>query len=36
MNGGNEQALKVADYIIENVRKDKSASNAKSAPAAKK
>ena len=25
MNGGNEQALKVADYIIENVRKDKAA-----------
>lgn len=36
MNGGNEQALKVADYIIENVRKDKTATNAKSAPPAKK
>ncbi len=36
MNGGNEQALKVADYIVENVRKDKAAANAKSAPAAKK
>lgn len=36
MNGGNEQALKVADYIIENVRKDKSTTSAKSAPAAKK
>jgi protein dithiol oxidoreductase (disulfide-forming) len=35
MNGGNEQALKVADYIIENVRKDKVAPAAK-APAAKK
>ena len=35
MNGGNEQALKVADYIIENVRKDKAAPAAK-APAAKK
>jgi protein dithiol oxidoreductase (disulfide-forming) len=29
MNGGNEQALKVADYIIENVRKDKAATSAK-------
>lgn len=36
MNGGNAQALKVADYIIENVRKDKAAAGAKSAPAAKK
>lgn len=36
MNGGNEQALKVADYIIENVRKDKTAASTKSAPAAKK
>ena len=35
MNGGNEQALKVVDYIIENVRKDKVAPAAK-APAAKK
>jgi protein dithiol oxidoreductase (disulfide-forming) len=35
MNGGNEQALKVADYIIENVRKDKAAPAAK-APAVKK
>ena len=34
MNGGNAEALKVADYIIENVRKDKTA--AKAAPAAKK
>ncbi len=25
MNGGNEQALKTTDYIIENVRKDKAA-----------
>lgn len=25
MNGGNEQALKTADYIIDNVRKDKAA-----------
>ena len=33
MNGGNEQALKVADYIIENVRKDKAATKA--APAKK-
>ncbi len=31
--GGNEQALKVADYVIDNVRKDKA---AKAAPAAKK
>ena len=29
MNGGNEQALKVADYIIENVRKDKAKPAAK-------
>jgi protein dithiol oxidoreductase (disulfide-forming) len=36
MNGGNEQALKVADYIIQNVRKDKTAAGAKSAPTAKK
>jgi thiol:disulfide interchange protein DsbA len=36
MNGGNEAALKVADYIIDNVRKDKAAAGAKSAPAAKK
>ncbi len=36
MNGGNEAALKVADYMIENVRKDKAAAGAKSAPAAKK
>jgi thiol:disulfide interchange protein DsbA len=36
MNGGNEAALKVADYIIDNVRKDKAAASAKSAPAAKK
>lgn len=36
MNGGNQQALKVADYIIENVRRDKAATSAKSAPAAKK
>ena len=35
MNGGNEQALKVADYIIDNVRKDKAAPAAK-APAVKK
>lgn len=28
MNGGNEQALKVADYIINNVRKDKAAAGA--------
>jgi protein dithiol oxidoreductase (disulfide-forming) len=34
MNGGNEQALKVADYIIENVRVDKSKA-AKSEPAKK-
>jgi protein dithiol oxidoreductase (disulfide-forming) len=34
MNGGNEQALKVADYIIENVRVDKA--KAAKAPAAKK
>ncbi len=36
MNGGNEQALKVADYIIENVRKEKLATSAKATPAAKK
>ena len=36
MNGGNEQALKVADYMIENVRKDRATAGAKSAPAAKK
>jgi thiol:disulfide interchange protein DsbA len=36
MNGGNSQALKVADYMIENVRKDRAAASAKSAPAAKK
>jgi thiol:disulfide interchange protein DsbA len=36
MNGGNEAALKVADYIIDNVRRDKAAASAKSAPAAKK
>ena len=36
MSGGNEQALKTTDYIIENVRKDKAALSAKSAPAAKK
>jgi protein dithiol oxidoreductase (disulfide-forming) len=36
MNGGNQQALKVADYIIENVRNDKAAASAKSAPPAKK
>ncbi|MGB7816607.1 MAG: thiol:disulfide interchange protein DsbA/DsbL [Methylotenera sp.] len=36
MSGGNEQALKVADYIIDNVRKDKAAQAAKNAPAAKK
>lgn len=37
MNGGNEQALKVADYIIDNVRKDKAAlAAAAKAPAAKK
>jgi protein dithiol oxidoreductase (disulfide-forming) len=35
MAGGNEQALKVADYIIDNVRKDKAASAAK-APVVKK
>lgn len=35
MNGGNEQALKVADYIIENVRKDKKAASAATAPAKK-
>ncbi len=35
MAGGNEQALKVADYIIDNVRKDKATSAAK-APAVKK
>ena len=35
MNGGNEQALKVADYIIDNVRKEKAAPAAK-APAVKK
>ena len=29
MNGGNEQALKVADYMIENVRKDKAKPAAK-------
>ncbi len=36
MVGGNEQALKVADYIIDNVRKDKAAQAAKNAPAEKK
>lgn len=36
MSGGNEQALKTADYIIDNVRKDKAALAAKNAPAAKK
>jgi protein dithiol oxidoreductase (disulfide-forming) len=36
MNGGNEQALQTADYIIANVRKDKVANPAKvSAPADK-
>lgn len=34
--GGNEQALKVADFIIDNVRKDKLTTSVKSAPAAKK
>ena len=36
MNGGNEQAIKVADYIIENVRKDKAKPAAKSEQPAKK
>lgn len=31
MAGGNEQALKVADYIIENVRKDKAGKKAEPA-----
>ncbi len=35
MSGGNAQALKVADYIIENVRKEKGMQTTK-APAAKK
>ena len=34
MAGGNEQALRVTDYIVDNVRKDKS--TAKIIPAAKK
>ena len=36
MNGGNEQALKVADYIIENVRKDKAKPAVKSEQPKKK
>lgn len=35
MSGGNAEALKVADYIIDNVRKDKATQTTK-APAAKK
>jgi len=35
MSGGNAEALKVADYIIENVRKEKAMQTTK-APAAKK
>ena len=35
MTGGNEQALKVADYIIDNVRKDKVATPKKAEPAKK-
>ena len=35
MTGGNEQALKVADYIIDNVRKDKVAVPKKAEPAKK-
>ncbi len=35
MAGGNEQALKVADYIITNARADKAASAAKGQPAKK-
>jgi protein dithiol oxidoreductase (disulfide-forming) len=35
MSGGNEQALKVADYIIDNIRKEKAAATKKSEPAKK-
>jgi thiol:disulfide interchange protein DsbA len=35
MAGSNEQALKVADYIIDNIRKEKAAAAKKSEPAKK-
>lgn len=35
MAGNNEQALKVADYIIDNIRKEKTAATKKSEPAKK-
>lgn len=35
MSGGNEQALKVADYIIDNIRKEKAANSKKAEPVKK-
>lgn len=35
MSGGNAEALKVADYIIDNVRKDKATQTTKASPAKK-